>query len=88
MIEINKKEYEINLDVKWGTQKLMRKIQKDLENPDNDKYMEYIMKDILIPSPTNRELMEFRQSDVANALTRYSEEANNKDKEFKKKLSS
>lgn len=88
MIEINGKEYKINLDVKWGTQKLMRKIQKDQENPDNQKYLEYIVKDILVPPPSRKMMMEFRNSDIERIFTMFAETANNKDKEFKKKLSS
>jgi len=88
MIEINGKDYKINLDVKWGTQKLMRKINKDRENPDNQKYLEYIVRDILVPPPSKKEMMEFRNSDVERIFTVFAEIANNKDKEFKKKLSS
>ncbi|KKM70230.1 hypothetical protein LCGC14_1442850 [marine sediment metagenome] len=87
MIEINGKEFKINLDIRWGTQKLMRKIQGDMENPKNDKYMEYIMKDLLIPSPSTREMMEFRRSDIENIFTIFGEEVENKDKDFKKKRS-
>ena len=87
MIKINGKDFEINLDIRWGTQKLMRKIQKDMENPDNDKYMEYIMKDLLIPSPSNKEMMNFRRSDIEYIFEAFADEAESKDKDFKKKRS-
>ena len=87
MIEINGKEYEINMDIRWGTQKLLRRIQKDVKNPDNEKYMEYILKDILVPKPTMKELLEFRQSDIERVFNIFASEADKKDKDFKKKRS-
>ena len=87
MIEINGKEYNINLDIRWGTQKLMRKIQKDLSNPDNDKYIEYIIKDILVPKPTLKEIMEFRKSDIENIFESFADEVEATNKDFKKKRS-
>ena len=87
MIKVNEKEYEINLDIKWGTQKLMRRIQKDLNNPENERYMEYILRDVLIPSPSKKELLEFRRSDIETILIAFGDEAESKDKDFKKKRS-
>lgn len=87
MIEINGKEYEINMDIRWGTQKLMRRIQKDLENPENEKYMEYIIKDMLIPSPSNKEIMMFRRSDIERMFDVFADNVEETDKDFKKKRS-
>lgn len=87
MITINGKEFEINLNIRWGTQKLMRRIQSNLENPENDKYMEYIMKDLLIPTPTRKEMLNFRRSDIELILGTFADEVNEKDKDFKKKRS-
>jgi hypothetical protein len=87
MIEIEGKEYEINMDIRWGTQKLMRRIQKDLQNPENDKYLEYIIKDMLIPTPSKKEMMNFRQSDIEKIFETFGKEVENKDKDFKKKRS-
>ena len=87
MIEINGKEYEINLDIRWGTQKLMRRIEKDFENPNNEKYMEYILKDMLIPKPTFKELLDFRTSDIERIFETFGDEVGKKDRDFKKKRS-
>lgn len=87
MIEINGKEYKINLDIRWGTQKLMRKIQKDIMNPDNEKFLEYIIKDLLIPKPTMKEIIEFRRSDIERIFNTFGEEVEEVDKDFKKKRS-
>ncbi len=87
MITINGKEYKINLDIRWGTRKLMRKIQNDLKNPNNEKYLEYIVKDLLIPIPSGKVMMEFRQSDIERVFKAFGEEVENKDKDFKKKRS-
>jgi len=88
MIKINGKEYKINGDIRWGTQKLMRKIETDVENPDNEKYLDYIMKDLLIPTPSIKDINMFRKSDIERIFVAFGETTSNKDKEFKKKLSS
>ena len=87
MLSINGKEYKINLDLEWGTQKLMRKVQNDLFNPKTDKYLEYIVKDILIPTPTQKELMKFRPSDIERIFKAFTDKTKEKTAEFKKKLS-
>lgn len=87
MVEINGKEYKINKDIKFGTQKMMGKIQDDPSNPNNMKYVEYILKDLLIPKPTSKELFEFRTSDIEKIMNEYSSEASETSKDFKKKLS-
>lgn len=87
MVIINGKEYEVNLDIKWGTQKLMRRIQADPDNPKNMQYTEYILKDLLVPSPTNKEMMEFRNSDLENVFNEFADNVEAKDKDFKKKRS-
>ena len=52
MVKVNGKEYKINMDLKLGTQKLMRIIYEDPQNEKNQKYLEMVLKDILIPTPT------------------------------------
>jgi len=87
MVKINGKEYGINLDIKLGTQKLIKVIMK---NPSSDKvdiYMEKILLDLLIPAPTKRELFEFRQSDIKHVFESFTEESEKMDSDFKKKLS-
>lgn len=86
MININGKEYKINLDIKWGTEKLMRKVLNSPESPENDKYMNAVFKDILIPSPTAKEMFNFRMSDITSIFEAFGEESDDIDKDFKKKL--
>lgn len=85
MIEINGKKYKINLDIKWGTQKKMMEIQKDPSDPDNVNLMEPILKDMLDPAPTNKQLSEFRTSDIERVFSEFSTEMDNLDTDFKKK---
>lgn len=87
MIEINGKKYEINLDLKWGTEKLMKKVFEDPENPKNQNYLEHIIKDLLIPSPTAREMFNFRKSDIENAFKMFTEDISETNADYKKKLS-
>jgi hypothetical protein len=87
MLEINKKEYVINTDVEWGTEKLLKKVIENPEDPKNEKYIEYIIQDILIPSPTHKEMFHFRKSDIENILKAFTAEMGEINKDFKKKLS-
>lgn len=87
MIEINGKKYEINLDIKWGSQKFMKYIMKHPDGENADKYMEFVLKDILIPAPTLKDMIEFRASDIENIFDCFTKESGKQDKEYKKKLS-
>lgn len=87
MITINGKDYKINLDIKLGTEKLMRIVHKNPEHQKAEKYLEMIIKDILIPAPTNAEIFNFRMSDREKIFLQFAEEANEVDKDFKKKRS-
>jgi hypothetical protein len=87
MIEINGKEYKINTDIEWGTEKLMKKVLDDPENPKNQKYLEYIITDLLVPTPTIKEMFHFRKSDILKIFKSFSEKMSETDKDFKKKLS-
>jgi len=87
MVKVNGKEYKINMDLKLGTQKLMRIIYEDPQNEKNQKYLEMVLKDILIPTPTVRELFNFRNSDVERIFRSLEKDADETDTDFKKKLS-
>lgn len=87
MILINKKEYKVNLDIKLGTQKLMGIIMKDPKNEKNPRYMEIVLKDILIPSPSTTDIFHFRMSDIEKIFNEFGEDANKTESDFKKKLS-
>lgn len=87
MVIINDKEYVVNLDIKWGTEKLMNKITQDPTNPNNNKYMTMVFKDLLIPEPTTKEMFNFRRSDIKRILDEFNDEAKETNSDFKKKLS-
>jgi len=87
MITINGKKYKINLDIKWDTQKRMKEMQDEPDNPKNIENMEFIIKDILRPRPSNKELLEFRKSHIEKAFKLFVSESNKLDTEYKKKLS-
>jgi len=87
MIEINGKKYKINLDVKLGTRKAMKNIHDAPDDPKNEEYVVDILKDILVPKPTNKQILEFRISDIEKAFTQFGKEMEKMDTEYKKKLS-
>lgn len=87
MIKINGKEYDLNTDICLGTEKLISKIMRDQENPKNVIYMEYILKDILVPIPSTKEMDKFRRSDRDRIFEAFSSKMENTSKEFKKKRS-
>lgn len=87
MLKINGKVYKINLDLKWGTEKLMKKIMDFPEHPKAERYLELVIKDLLIPSATDKEMFNFRKSDIENILNAFTKEMSETNIEFKKKLS-
>ena len=87
MIEINGKEYEVNTDLKWGTEQLMNRIQKDPKGQNVERYMKEIIKDLLIPKPTIKEMFNFRTSDIIKIFTEYTDNVEKTNADFKKKLS-
>ena len=87
MIEINGKKYEINMDMKWGTQRLLQKIRDDPLNTKNMKYLELIIKDILVPPPSQNEMFSFRNSDIENIFNEFGKDTTEVSRDFKKKLS-
>ena len=72
MVNINGKEYKINLDLKWGTEKLIKRVMDNPTHPDADKYMAAVFKDMLIPAPTSKEMFNFRRSDIKRMFEEYS----------------
>ena len=87
MITINGKRYKINMDMKWGTQKLLKKILEDPENLDNLDRLEIVVKDLLRPKPTNKAIDNFRNSDVEKIFKEFSKESDDTNADLKKKLS-
>ena len=87
MININGKEFKINLDLKWGTEKLIQKVMDDPTDPKAEPYMKAVFQDMLIPSPTNKEMFNFRRSDIERIFKAFGNEMKETNADFKKKLS-
>lgn len=87
MVEVNGKIYEINTDTCLGTEKLITRIMQEPENPKNVTYMELILKDILIPTPTTKELNRFRKSIREQIFLEFTEMMVRENDESKKKHS-
>lgn len=86
-MEINGKEFKVNLDIKWGTEKLIAIVMKDPSHPKAEQYMTAVFKDLLIPSPTVKEMFNFRRSDIQRIFEAFTEEMKGENKDFKKKRS-
>ena len=86
-ISINGIKFKINIDTKYSTQKLMRQIEKDPTNNKTDQRLEAILRDLLIPSPTYKQILDFRRSDIRKVFEKFSDAISEEEKEVKKKLS-
>ncbi len=86
-MEINGKEYTINTDTSLGTEKLISKIMQDPENPKNIIYMEHVLRDILLPTPTTKDLNSMRRSQREAIFEEFGKEMDEINKGFKKKHS-
>ena len=87
MIEINGKKFNINIDTKLSTEKLVARIMQDPENPKNMGYFEFIFKDILEPTPTTKEVLNLRRSEREKIFNAFADEMELQNKEYKKKRS-
>ena len=84
MIKINGKNYNINLDITWGTYKRMKKLQN---NPDDDEAVEKALSEILRPRPTKKEIEKFKLSDIRAIFEEFARQEQLQENEFQKKLS-
>lgn len=80
---VNGKEYTFNLDVRLGILELMDRIE-DLQI----KHLKMIVKELLRPIPTSKELFNVKRSDMNKIMEAFTEEMKKESAEFKKKLSS
>ena len=80
-IEINGKEFIFNGDPRWGILELMQ------SQPENPKVIKAFIKEILVPSPTDKEFFNFRKSDIFRIIEEYSDLEEKELTEFKKKRS-
>ena len=87
MVTINGKKYKINMDMKWGTQKLLKRMREDPENLENLNHLETVIQDILRPKPTQKAMENFRNSDIEKIFIEFGKEADGTNADFKKKLS-
>ena len=87
MININGKEFKINLDLKWGTEKLVQRVMDNPQDPKVDAYMTAVFKDMLIPPPTAKEMFNFRRSDTERIFKQFAKEMKELNADLKKKHS-
>ena len=81
-IEVNKKKYGFNSDVRLGVLELVENLN-DLQM----KHIRLILKEILVPSPTNKEFFNVRKSQLIEIMKEYSKYMETESAEIKKKLS-
>ena len=80
-IKINGKEYKFNSDIRLGIMEAMETHSEDI------RVIKLFIKEVLIPSPTSKEMFEFRKSDMIRLMEDYSEFQKEETIDFKKKLS-
>ena len=81
-IKINGKEFGYNLDIRLGILELMDRAE-DL----GVKEIKLVIKEVLIPRPTNKEYFNFKRSDTERIMKGFTEEMKRESAELKKKLS-
>lgn len=86
-MEINGKEYEINTDITLKTEEMIVRMLKTEDNAKVLAYMKIILKDILLPTPTNEELLSMRRSQHDMIFEEFQKAMTMEDAESKKKRS-
>lgn len=81
-IEINGKHYEFNLDIRLGILALMERGSQI-----NIKQLRIIIKELLIPNPTPKELFNMKTSDRNRVFEGFTKATLGESTEIKKKLS-
>ena len=73
--------------MKWGTQKILKQIQEDPENLENMELLEVVIADLLRPKPSQKTMLNFRNSDIEKIFNEFGKEADGTNADLKKKLS-
>ena len=81
-IEINGKKYKFNSDIRLGILEMMEK--GDILTV---KQIKMVLKELLIPRPTPKEMFNIRTSDSKRIFLGFTEAMGEKSAEIKKKLS-
>ena len=81
-IEINGKEYGFNSDIRLGVLELLER-QDQLKM----KHVKLVIKEILVPNPTPKELFNIRKSQLFKIMEKYKEHMERESSEIKKKRS-
>ena len=82
MIEINGKEYSFNPDVRLGILGMIEKRNFTI------KQLKIIFRELLIPTPTAKELFDIKSSVSSKIFSEYTKFVQKNSAEIKKKLSS
>ncbi len=80
-IEINNKTYEVNDDITLGT---LYRLQ---QHPNDLKYLFAFLKEAVLPTPSDKELLKFKKSDVKRLMAVFELLQEDDLRETKKKLS-
>ncbi|MFX1296297.1 MAG: hypothetical protein ACFFD2_15780 [Promethearchaeota archaeon] len=78
-IEINGKKYKIDDNPRFGVMELLMK------SPEDPKYIRLFLKEVLIPTPTPKEIFNFRKSDIENIMDIFNKSEQEDSLELKKK---
>lgn len=78
-IEINGKKYKIDDNPRFGVMELLMK------SPEDPKYIRLFLKEVLIPTPTPKEIFNFRKSDIENIMDMFNKSEQEDSLELKKK---
>jgi len=80
-IKINGKTFKFNDDIKFGILEMIEKQKSDA------KSMKRFWREALIPTPSEKEMYNFRESDIINIFVAWKKFREEQTIEFKKKLS-
>jgi len=80
-MQINGKNYKINADIEFG-------LFEDLQNnPEDMEVLKKVLKEILIPAPSDEELRKFKMSQIMKAMAAFGQAQEDLTVDFKKKRS-
>lgn len=78
-IKINNKEFKVTANIKFGT---LIKLESNSDDPD---IIRLALKEMLIPTPTDKQVDNFRQLDILEIMHEFSNKQKDLISDFKKK---
>lgn len=80
-MQINGKKYKVDANISWGL------FEEFVSNENDPLIMRKIVKEVLKPSPSDKEIKEMNMKQVLKIISTYSVKTKDFLKDFKKKLS-